>query len=527
MNRVLGWLLLLPAVALGTWQIVVPAARTVWTSVFQTRPLGDGGKGRFLGLEAYAEADLVGPVLLGLVLGLPAFVVAGLAGVAIGALAAGASDGLRLAVRGVLGVLMVLYAPIGTGLALRLAGRGDLGFGFLVTTAVLVVLPVGTALVALVVMAAAGPDGLTSAGRRVGAVALVLGVGLVAAMSLGLQMFGLPAAVTGVSRDSATPGVLIYLRGFQLLDLSEAAAVSTVLLGILAVLGVLVTVVLLAAGLRVEVTPEMPRGTVTYGPVAGKRRGSTGLGGVALVLAVLVLVVFLILARDWVAGLFVSLPPAIPFADATRIVVNTWVPPFVAVLVQVLVGALAGFGIGWLRPLGRGSEWLLLVFAPGLFVALTPLLVARFVAAIDGGSLGGSSLVPPLWVSIPAVYVFTFVAAGLRRAWDADPSVRSSVMVSGLATVALVFVVSWVVQAQTVTWNLVVAQNPERASGPLTLARLASTVFGEALPQQLATPVPLLAILAAVAAAATIGMDQVRVQVGRTETPLPTPPAPT
>ena len=126
-NRVLGWLLLLPAVALGIWQIVVPAALAVWTSLFQTRPFGDGGTGRFLGLEAYVEAELVGPVLLGLVVGLPAFVVAGLAGVAIGSLAAGASDGLRIAVRGVLGVLVVLYAPIGIGLALRVAGRGDFG----------------------------------------------------------------------------------------------------------------------------------------------------------------------------------------------------------------------------------------------------------------------------------------------------------------------------------------------------------------------------------------------------------------
>ena len=132
--------------------------------MFQTRPFGDGGTGRFLGLEAYAEAELVGPVLLGLVVGLPAFVVAGLAGVAIGALAAGASDGLRLAVRGVLGVLVVLYAPIGIGLALRLAGRGDFGIGFLITTVVLVVLPVGTALVALAVMAAAG----LTASRRPG-----------------------------------------------------------------------------------------------------------------------------------------------------------------------------------------------------------------------------------------------------------------------------------------------------------------------------------------------------------------------
>lgn len=499
---------MLPAVVLGIVQIVVPAGRTVWTSLFQTRPFGGGAeRGRFLGLEAYAEAELVEPLLLGLVVGLPAFFVAGLAGVAIGSMATVASEGLRLAVRGVLGVLVVLYAPIGIGLALRFGGDRDLGFGFLVYVLGLVVLPVGTALAALVTMAAAGPDGVTPTGRRGATVALVVGVGLVAAVALGLQFFGLPATVTNVSQDGALPGTLIYLRGFQLFDLSAAAAVSTVLLVLLALLGVVVTVLLLTARVRVELAPRTPPGAP--GPT-----GNSGLGAVALLLTVVVLVGFLVLAREWVAGLFAPLPSALSFDEAVRAAVNSWIPSLAATLIQVVVGALAGVGVGWLRPAGRGSEWLLLLFAPGLFVTLTPLLIAKFVGAIDRGSFG-ESWVPPLLVSIPAIYVCTFLAAGLRRAWEADRLGRARAVLSGLAAVTLVFVVLWVVQAQTVTWNLVSATDPDRFGGPLTLARLASTFTGESLPQQLATPIPLLAVLAAVAAAAITGMDRLRVRVGR------------
>ena len=46
---------------------------------------------------------------------------------------------------------------------------------------------------------------------------------------------------------------------------------------------------------------------------------------------------------------------------------------------------------------------------------------------------------------------------------------------------------------------------------------MAAALTRRDLPQQLATPVPLLAILAAMAAAAIIGMDRLRVRVGRSE----------
>ncbi len=517
MNRLLGWLLLLPAVGLGIWQLAVPAGRTVWMSLYRTRGLpGGDGPGQFLGLEAYADAALGGPVLLGLAVGLPAFGGCGLLGVRSAGLAAGAPEGPRLAVRGVLGVLVVLYAPIGLALALRVAWRENLGVAFRGTARGRGLLPGGSALRALAVLAAAAPDRSGSAGGRVGTVGLVVGLGVVTTLSLGLQTFGLPVTVAGATRETALPGVLIYLRGFQVFDLSAAAAVSTVLLGILALQGILVTVVLLGVGARVELTPARSRVPVhAYAPLPGAPAARAGLGRVAVGLALLVLVVFLVLARAWVAGLFASLPSSLSFDEAVRIGLNTWVPPLLAVLVQVAVGALAGFGIGWLRPAGRRSEWLLLLFAPGLFVTLTPLLIATFVARTEAGTFGEGRLVPPLLVSIPAIYVFTFVAAGLRRGWDLDPAKRGRVVVTGLAVALVAVVVLWVLQAQSISWNLVSTPDPDRFGGPLTLVRLASALADGGIPQQLATPIPLLAVLAAVAAVGITGLDRLRLRVGR------------
>ena len=129
--------------------------------------------------------------------------------------------------------------------------------------------------------------------------------------------------------------------------------------------------------------------------------------------------------------------------------------------------------------------------------------------------LAEASLVPPLFLSVPAVFLFTFLAAGLRRAWTADRSDLVWIVLSGLSTVVLVGVVSWVVLAQTATWSIVVASNPNLASGPMVLFQLAQLGLGSReLPQHVATPVPLLAVMAAMAATAVIGMDRLRIRIG-------------
>ena len=84
----------------------------------------------------------------------------------------------------------------------------------------------------------------------------MFGLGLVTALALALQMLAFPAVVIGNGAD--TLGQAIYRSGFQFLDVARAAAISTAMLTVLAVLGVLVTVVLLMLRLRVDLITEEP-----------------------------------------------------------------------------------------------------------------------------------------------------------------------------------------------------------------------------------------------------------------------------
>jgi hypothetical protein len=274
------------------------------------------------------------------------------------------------------------------------------------------------------------------------------------------------------------------------------------MLAVLAVLGVIVTVALIMVRLRVDLIPsEEPAAA------AGRRRFW------ALVVALLTLIVFLVVVHEWVFGLAAPVPEDLSATDVRAVVRNTWLPPAFTTAVQVLAGVLAGVAIGVLRPIGASSEALLLLFAPGLFVGLTPLLTPKHLSAA-AVPFAEINLVTPMLLSVPAVFVFTYVFAGLRRAWVRDPAARVPVLLTGMSTVLLVAVLSWVVQAQSVTWNLVVAANSSRVAGPLLLGRLRSEDPLAPLPQQLATPVPLLIMLAALAALATVGLDRLVLRSG-------------
>jgi hypothetical protein len=325
-----------------------------------------------------------------------------------------------------------------------------------------------------------------------------------------------------IGNGADTLGQAIYRSGFQFLDTARAAAISTAMLAVLALLGVIVTAALLMLRLRVDLIPEEPASVSSTGtpiaetPTAGTR-ADTALGrpgSWALLVALLTLIAFLVVAHEWVLGLAAPVPEDLSATDVGAVVRNTWLPPAFSTAVQVLAGVLAGFGIGALRPFGTSSEALLLLFAPGLFVGLTPLLTAKYLAAAAAVRFADISLVPPLLLSVPAVFVFTFVFAGLRRAWVRDRAARVPVLLTGLSTVLLVAVLTWVVQAQTVSWNLVVAANSSRVAGPLLLGRLRAGDPLAPLPQQLATPLPLLILLAALAAFATVGLDRLLLRSG-------------
>ena len=253
--RAIGIVLILPAVALGIWQLVLPSWQTMRFS-FYSLPGFARGPGRFLGLESYLGPWDDWTVAVTSLIGVAAFLVVGLVGLVLGVLTVRAQGRARLAVRAVLGVTMILYAPIGLGLALRTDIRGGSDAQLLFWILGVVLLPIGSALTAVVIAAALRPDGTTEPRERVRTVAVMFGLGLVTALALALQMLAFPAVVIGNGAD--TLGQAIYRYGFQFLDVARAAAISTAMLTVLAVLGVLVTVVLLMLRLRVELIPDEP-----------------------------------------------------------------------------------------------------------------------------------------------------------------------------------------------------------------------------------------------------------------------------
>lgn len=516
-RRVLGWLCLVPAVGVGVWQLLVPSAQTVIGSFYRSR-LGSGG-GEFVGLRGYeALPELVRPLLLGALIGLPGFVIAGGLGVLVGGLAARSTGPLRLAVRILLGMLLVSYAPIGIALALRTDARGELGLGTLLYGVVVAALPLVFGVSAAIVMAVdpfttARPEPTGRVGGKSGlTLVMLLVVGLLTAVATGIQLLGMPLAMTGGGprNTTQTPGLLIYQLAARQFALDRAFAISTVLLVVLALLGVLVTVLLVTSPLRVEFRPlsgSIGRGSVVFGIV--------GLGVAALVLVAAVGLLFAGLARSWVAGLFVLRADGLGAEEWLRIVLNTWLPALIAVVGQLVVGGLAAFGIAVLRPLGDRSRRLLLVFAPGLFVGLTPLLAVHLESLIRAGRLGAPSSVPPVLLSIPILFVLAFVFAGLRRAWVGERTNHGPVLLAGAGAVVLVGVVSLVLVAQQLSWNLLVARGFEDATGPLVLLQLVATAgAADGLPQQLATPIPVLVGLGVLAAAALVALDRVVLRTG-------------
>ena len=105
-----------------------------------------------------------------------------------------------------------------------------------------------------------------------------------------------------------------------------------------------------------------------------------------------------------------------------------WLLPVLGAIVSVGTAFLAALGIGGLRPLGRHSEWLLLVFSPWLFVGVAPLSIAGFDNARHLGLLNHFiGLVPPVLLSVPSLLVLTlFCRTRAARSRCASGRARSA-----------------------------------------------------------------------------------------------------
>jgi hypothetical protein len=134
----------------------------------------------------------------------------------------------------------------------------------------------------------------------------------------------------------------------------------------------------------------------------------------------------------------------------------------------VLLAYLGALGIAAVRPFGKKSEWLLLLFSPWLFVTLGPLSTAHFVTAQSLGLLNRFiGLIPPFTYLIPLLFLFVLLFKGQAPKWKAVSAAKPSsgaffkhMILPSLPLSAMLILVLMFTGMQGVLWPLLIAAKP-------------------------------------------------------------------
>jgi len=354
---------------------------------------------------------------------------------------------------------------------------------------------------------------------------------LLATIALSLQSFGLSMMLTGGGpRNSTTSLTLLqYRAGFQQFQFGQGAAVATPVLLVLMLLGLIATVLIIITGLRLEtVPPGKPAGLL--GP---SRKALAGIVMAVMVLGSLIILALGLLPPFWTTLL--ALKEGAEFQKANQFVsmgttlFNTIGPTWIAVLlIQLPLTYLAALGIGALRPLGRYSEWLLLLFGPWLFVTVVPLSIVAFQGRVDAEQLNTfMGLLPPILISVPMLFVLTLFFKGQELKWRADQAAGQSVgsffrtlILPSLPLAALLACIALAISQQELLWPLLVATKPDNMTVTLALARLGGQMASN--PAIIATALILLGLPSLLSNLLVLGLFQIfyldRLALARTTT---------
>jgi ABC-type sugar transport system permease subunit len=493
----IGWLCLVPAVVLLVLQMIVPTVRLLVLS-FQASNLVK--KPEWVGLQNWSRlGDVLPSFGFGLVLASTLLIGLIIVGPLIGVLATRGPQPLAHAVRVLLAVLLVIYAP--TAMALGRLITAEDGPPSILLSTILIYLPITVGATGLLVL---------SAGGRARTM-MILGVlALGAAVSWGLQSFTMPMVLTGggPGRSTATPAFASFEYAYRQLVLGHAAMINLLVLIIAALLGVLVGLLLITTRVDADII-----GRRASRAAFGSASNGALFGVSALVLTLLVAVLVLFGHGTWVAGLFDrgSEPQNIGPGVISRSMINDWLPAAIAAVIQLVVAVVGGVGLGFFRPLGSASRWLLLIFAPGLFIGAGPYLLGEYVALADADRLGSWwILIPRPWLIVPALFGFTWLASAIRRRYD---QTRSWYGVPGpaLGGLLLGLVVLVMVQAQALQRDLVMAPQDRLWSADVLLLQYSRQGLGRDLPLWLGLPLPILMAAAVASAIAALLLRRVRI----------------
>lgn len=556
--RAPGMLLAVPAVLTGVVTLVVPTVQTIWRS-FQRGGGLLGGHGKFDGLHNYTSLLGEGRFWSALGMSLSLAVIPLLVALLVGPLLAAALDRAgtwpRRAGRVLLSLPPVVFSPVAVAAAWNASDGGiatmfgrprgaDMPFFTLplITAAATFGLVCALAMVVFLPVLRGRHEGrLTPTMIAVGAITAL------ATIAVALQAFSFGMVSGGTHRTLATLQVGL---AFQTLNHGEGSALATVTGLLLAVLGVLATIVAVRTGLRIGLAPtEREKGAapppaspaVTLADRPGGSGGNAAIGVVAVAVVLGITVVF---SWPWLSALFSGHPRVPPLPGS--VYTNTWVAPLISAFVAVGTAFLAALGIGGLRPLGPRSEVLLLPFAPWLFVGIGPLSVADYENVRDLSLVNHFiGLIPPLLLSVPTLVVLTLFCRTRSVRWreqlsagaPAAPAFFRVVVRPALPLTALMGGVTALFGAHGLLWPLLVSTRPQTA--PVALFNVMSQFGTLKPPVGVATPITMVIVgFLGLAGLQVFYLDRLVITTGPAEEgadappmaaygPLPRWPAPT
>ncbi|MGC0142775.1 hypothetical protein [Pseudactinotalea sp. Z1732] len=503
----LGWLFLAPALVLVLFQQVIPAVRTFVLSL-QDGSMRTGGA--WVGTANYqtiATEGLLRAVLFTALVGAVIAVVGFAAGFVLGLPARAATGTARRVGLAMAALALTFVAPVASVIGVSLwvnpvsAAR---------LSQLLVWLPVTIAIGFGVGVLARPP---ARAGRT-----LAVGAAVAAMAGAALSVQSPVGVLVGLS--FADPAAMIYHFSFLQLRTGAGAAVSTVLILVTAVLGVLATRVLLASRLRLRIggghTPEHPeRGEHVAHPghpaaVGNRPRGGAGavIGGVVVLLLAAVASAPWLFAEVFAPGDPMPSGRGLPAANAALL--NTWLGGAGEVLLVVVVAGLAGAGIGYHRPLGeRSVPVLLTILSPMLFLGLVPLMTVHYLDRSDLGLIGTFlGTVRPHLVVVPLVFLCAYLADARRTSLARAVVARRT----SLAAVGLAAGVLLLLRSESI-WSLLVGRPGDQDAVMMAFQAWQMRMIPEAL--GLLKPWPVLVLMAALLVTCAIGVS--RLQLGHEE----------
>ncbi|MFL6077441.1 MAG: hypothetical protein ACJ73S_29105 [Mycobacteriales bacterium] len=497
-QRILGLVLVVPALLLWIFTLLIPTIRTVWRST-RHQDLFGRGTGHAGNYSATFNAGYWKAVDATLLWAVGPLVAVAVVAPALAFLAWRSGNGLRRTVLVLLALPIATFTPAGWAVAQILPGHHTVFdarhhnssarlFFWTATFALACALATMLYLAALRRWAP-GPW----APGRMGALIAVWVVLTLAAVAFTAQSFT-TQYVFGVSAKQGPLQSFQYREAFVLFGLGPAEATATMTLIGLAVLGLAAGLVVVFSRMRIQVEPTVatPVTSTPAGPPALQKQDPPAQAGpaavpprrpdpavlvVGSVLLAGVLVVTGWALWPWFSLAFQSGVSNHTVSASTRLK-NTYLPPLIGTLIQVPAAFLAALGIGALRPLGRWSELLLVPFLPWLFVTVGPLSMTFFTDAGNGHDLNKfSTLIPRILLSVPALVLLTALCRGQAVRWRAarlagQPSGATfwrGVVAPALPLVLLLAGVQFLFTAQDVSWPAVAAAAPKHLTGPMLL----------------------------------------------------------